>query len=334
MSPIGLLLTCVYRLLPMKHYLRRWLCIASLGALAAQGLIAAPFDPLSQACRARGGSLHSCGTQQPSTPARFADANSDWIAFGGAGGGCEGGIAVIRRLANGNMIVGGNFLSCSGVPANGVAIWNGSTWSPIGSGASNGVNGTVLAIAEIGADLFVGGTFSQAGGVAARNIAKWDGTAWAPLGPANGQGVNGTVYSIANDGGSVIAAGQFNQAGSQYASNIARWIGAAWSPLESSGTGVQGTIRAVLVSEGSIYVGGYFQSAGGVSARHVARSGRSTQLSPRRAIDATLFCFVPRPPRGGPAAQTDASREGVLLTPRAPMKRGDAARLDVRVGQR
>ncbi|MBK8982239.1 MAG: hypothetical protein IPM38_07930 [Ignavibacteria bacterium] len=35
---------------------------------------------------------------------------------------------------NGELIVGGQFTSAGGIPANYIAKWNGSSWSPLGAG--------------------------------------------------------------------------------------------------------------------------------------------------------------------------------------------------------
>ena len=55
---------------------------------------------------------------------------------------------------------GGKFTTAGAAAANYIAVWNGSTWSPLGSG----MNGEVNALAVLGANLYVGGEFTAAGG--------------------------------------------------------------------------------------------------------------------------------------------------------------------------
>jgi len=81
-----------------------------------------------------------------------------------------GQVRAMHALPNGDLLVGGTFASIDGVPANNLAIWDGSSWSSFGGG----VSGTNVRVTEFAAlqngDIVVGGEFSSAGGVAANNI--------------------------------------------------------------------------------------------------------------------------------------------------------------------
>jgi hypothetical protein len=72
--------------------------------------------------------------------------------------------------------VGGTFTQAGGVSANGVARFNTqtNTWSTLGTGSSNGVSGSVFALAVVGNEVFVGGRFTSAGGVSANYVARWN----------------------------------------------------------------------------------------------------------------------------------------------------------------
>ena len=84
-----------------------------------------------------------------------------------------------------------------GVVANGIAKWNGTAWSPLGSGMSGTGGRTVFALTVYddgtGAALYAGGIFTGAGGVPADHVAKWNGTSWSAL----GNGTQGPVDSLA-----------------------------------------------------------------------------------------------------------------------------------------
>ena len=166
--------------------------------------------------------------------------------------------------AGGNLYVGGGFTAAGNVFANQIAKWDGTSWSPLGTG----MNGNVFALAVSGTDVYAGGSFLTAGGVAVNRIAKWDGTSWSPL----GTGMNSTVWALAVSGTDVYAGGAFTTAGGVSANYIAEWDGTSWSAL---GTGMNNGVRALAVSGTDIYAGGGFTTAGGVSANRIAKWDRT-----------------------------------------------------------
>ena len=152
---------------------------------------------------------------------------------------------------SGNFYIGGNFTSVGIVAATNIAKWDGSTWSPLGSG----VGGTVTALAVSGSDVYAGGGFGTAGDSSAANIAKWDGNAWSPL----GSGISGYVYALAVSGTNVYVGGDFNKAGGNSASDIAKWDGSSWSAV---GNGVAGgQVFGLAVSGSDVYACGAFVTA-------------------------------------------------------------------------
>jgi hypothetical protein len=70
---------------------------------------------------------------------------------------------------NGDLIVGGQFWHADGVLARYIARWNGSEWSPVGSG----MNALVRELISAEPYLIAGGGFSKAGGKPSRGIAIW-----------------------------------------------------------------------------------------------------------------------------------------------------------------
>ena len=74
------------------------------------------------------------------------------------------------------LYAGGDFPTAGGVPANYIAKWSGSAWSPL----SNGMSSVVFALSVFddgsgsGPGLFAGGEFTFAhGGVSANYVARW-----------------------------------------------------------------------------------------------------------------------------------------------------------------
>jgi hypothetical protein len=177
----------------------------------------------------------------------------------------------VLELHNGLLYAGGIFANAGNVAATNIAVWNGSTWSSLGTGSANGVNGQVSALAFQGDDLYVGGSFGVAGGVSAFGIAKWSGGAWSPL----GAGCRGGVSSIGILGSDVYVSGGFTNVGGVNAREFAKWDGFSWSTWPTT-DGVfvyplNDVANKMVVKDGSLYLGGIFNQAGDVIANHVVR---------------------------------------------------------------
>lgn len=199
-----------------------------------------------------------------------------WSSLGtGITNGVGGRVYALALASNGDLYVGGYFSQAGPGWASNVARWSGTTWSSLGTGADEGVNYAVYALALAGnGEVYVGGYFSQAGGTAASQVAHWDGTTWSSLGAGGADGVDSAVYALAVAGnGSVYAGGEFTQAGGAAANRVARWSGTAWSSLGTVfGNGVNGPVAVLAVAgNGDVYVGGSFTQAGGAAANRVAR---------------------------------------------------------------
>lgn len=211
------------------------------------------------------GNFSLAGGQPANSLATFDPSTGQWSPLGSRlfYGGQS--IRAIAALANGNLIVGGNFTN-SGFGC--IALWNGSQWLNIGDFTNSTSlpevddlvvlpNGNVVAV----------GAFDAIGGVAASRMARWDGVTWTEFGGGANQWVK-SLSLAAN--GDLLALGAFTAIGGIGANGIARWNGATWAPL---GAGFPaGQLEDVLaLSSGDVVVTGYFFSAGGVPARHIAR---------------------------------------------------------------
>lgn len=203
----------------------------------------------------------------------------DWIATFGGLPGADSQVRAMAVFDDGGgaaLFVGGLFTSAGGVEASRIARWDGSAWSPLGSG----LDGEVLALAVFddggGPALYVGGRFTSAGGVPANRIAKWDGSSWSPLGlgvmgypfPA----VHGLAVHDDGSGPALFVGGRFAGAGLVAASCVARWDGSAWSAL---GDGINPDVLALTVHDDGggarLYAGGTFTGGGSTAFARVAR---------------------------------------------------------------
>ena len=173
-------------------------------------------------------------------------------------------VQAITALANGDIVIGGSFTGASGTACANIARWNGSSWSPLGSG----IAGPVRALATLpNGDLVATGTFVTAGGVTTNHIARWNGSAWSALG--SGLGLFGGAALAVAGNGDVFVGGTFLTAGGGTTNRIARWNGSSWSAL---GTGADGAVTSLAVlPSGELLAGGQFTQIGGIPAARIAR---------------------------------------------------------------
>jgi hypothetical protein len=102
----------------------------------------------------------------PTRIARWNITESTWEALGaGIDDGYVSGLAYVGNY----LYVGGTFTQVSGVAANKIARWDGSTWEAVGDGMDN----KVKELLWDGTFLYAAGQFTQAGRIPADYVAKW-----------------------------------------------------------------------------------------------------------------------------------------------------------------
>lgn len=231
------------------------------------------IKPLSSGDVVVGGTFDGLDGVTVKKVARWNAASKAWSSIGG---GVSGGyftlVRDIEELPGGHLVIGGDFTVAGQTLANHIVRWDGSVWSPLGSGVQ-GPYASVKAIQLLGdGTLVAGGDFQTAGGVPANHLARWDGAVWSAL----GSGLTGSIVVQASalalvPGGDLIVGGAFSAAGGVPASNIARWNGTSWAALGAGVTSSGVVADLQTLPNGDVIVAGWFTSAGGVPAKHVAR---------------------------------------------------------------
>ncbi len=227
-----------------------------------------------------GGNFTNAGGVNATNIAQWNGA--EWSALGPGLGPNNAAIINVAALAvrNGEVYAGGSFTNAGGQSVQGLARWDGASWSDVGGS----VNGSVSALAFNGTDLYAGGKFSLAGAVNATNIARWNGSSWSAL----GSGTSDSVTAVGVVGTDVYVGGSFISAGAVSARGIAKWDGAVWSAL---GSGMNDIVGHIVVRGTNLYVGGNFTQADNLIVNHVARwDGNSwSGLGPPGTINGLSF---------------------------------------------
>ncbi len=257
------------------------------GAFTTAGGIGAQFVARwdGQSWSPLGNGLPNSVTALATTPAGdvvAATSNQAWLWQSGTwtqlGGSAAGSIHCIAVGPNGDVYIGGQFAVVSGVPAAGMARWDGVSWQPVGVGFGYGTTPGAQARVEAllfqpNGNLLAAGEFTTAGGNPAVAVASWDGANWGPLGSglfkvSNGNARGNAMLALPNGG--TLVAGEFQMAGGVPVANIAAWNGSTWS---ATGSGINGdTVTAAELPNGDLVVAGSFLSIGpGVACDRVAR---------------------------------------------------------------
>lgn len=197
--------------------------------------------------------------------ARWSRAEERWHAMGD---GVDGSVRALALTNGGTLIVAGLFGAAGSVSSNGIAAWNGTTWSSIGGGVSGG-NAAVYALALEGSTIYAGGNFTSAGSTPANNIARWDGTTWHAVGEGI-TGSGGIVLSLAITNNQLFAGGRFTQAGSIPATGLAIWENGTWRSAGVFAALGQPFVSALAVSGNRLYAGGSFNNVG-ITAHSIAQ---------------------------------------------------------------
>ncbi len=181
------------------------------------------------------------------------------------------------------LYVAGNFTHINDTPAPGVARWDGTSWTSLGSGVRitdtewYGELYGVEDLAFVDGQLYAGGRFRAAGGVATFNLARWDPARneWAKVtGPQFNEHLDGVggqrgpndwsemALSLATLGDTLFIAGNYQFPGS----NVGAWRNHQFADGLLGGvqqsTFERGEARLVRAANGVAWFQGNFRRAG------------------------------------------------------------------------
>ena len=276
-----------------------------------------------------GGLFNLAGSTPVKSLARWNGSSWDDVGGGVAFSSSWGTVRAFATFDDGNgsaLYVGGAFSLAGGQSVSRVGRWNGTSWSPLGTGMNSGGDASaVRALAAFddgtGNALYAGGTFTTAGGVVCNRVARWDGRLWTALGAGiAGQAVN-ALAGVDLDGAgplapSLFVGGEFTGAGGLAATNFAWWDGATWTPASSGTDGSQVLALLADPTDRSLYAAGDFYRMDGTSSGRIARLTCEPQTcypdcnADRSLTVADFGCFQTKLVAGDPYA--DCNQDGLL----------------------
>lgn len=190
---------------------------------------------------------------------------STWEPISTSFSGTSDGIFAMAFTPQGDLYVAGRFNSIGGVSANNVALYDGTSFVPLGGGvdgqvasmAYDSASGSLYLGATAGFSGFTQGINTDDTAVPSLNVIEWTGTEWNALGQGlNREGLGVPDVKIDPATGDVLFATAFDPVDASGATipvqGIARWTEAGWV---DGGTSALFRVNALLVdSDGSFYV--------------------------------------------------------------------------------
>ncbi len=211
----------------------------------------------------------------------------------------EGTVRALARLADGTVIVGGQFQSIDGMPRANIArlLPDGSVdpaWAPQ-------IDGAVLALtlASDGA-IIAGGGFTRVNGISLPYLAKLADGSGAPV-AAWRPAPDGYVWALAVAGFDLYVGGSFSQLGGAARASIGRVSTLGNGTADAWNPSANGTVHALSVMQGqlsapdAIFAGGTFTQIGGLARNRIARlsedsSGANASWNP--SMDGSVLALA------------------------------------------
>ena len=165
----------------------------------------------------------------------------------------------IAKWGTNRIVVGGQFRGMGGVPStSAVAVWNGSTWSALGSGFDPE---HVYSVAALDGNTLVAAVYSNVGD-ALDHVYEWNGSTWVLRASVDSRGLwEGDVVPW---NGSIAISGTFTSVTASAAVPANFIAGLSGVTASALGTGLNGWAYSLARwSDTKLAVGGDFTTAGG-----------------------------------------------------------------------
>jgi len=158
------------------------------------------------------------------------------------------------------LYVAGSFTHAGGIPADGIARWNGTNWSSLAGSPPDAFLKLVVFDDGTGPALYASGWPG--------NVLKWSGSSWLSIGSELYDDVPEALAVFDDGSGEALYVGErFSHVGQTPMQSISRWNGSTWSGL-GIGVELNGYVRALAVHDDgtgpALAVGGDFRDVGDI----------------------------------------------------------------------
>ena len=228
------------------------------------------------------------------------DTNGTWSQLAMIG---SGNVRDILNDGDSLLYIAGNFRTVNGISVDGIAVFDGTSWSALGQGFGFYNNVWALAKDSLTGEIAVGGGFfdayqSNGSPLASAGLAFWDGIKWKTRGEVSAQITNPAQYAqvvraitYAPDG-TLYIGGEFSGVDNVSAKRVARYhpstgwqaVGGGISGSDCSGYPV---VNVLGYHDQELMVGGQFSRAGDNQAHGIAIFDQSIQTA--RLLPDTFF---------------------------------------------
>lgn len=158
------------------------------------------------------------------------------------------------------LVVAGGFYDYPSFDYEGLAQFDGTNWSQVGTGVKGGLS-AVQCVAVYNDTLYIGGAFPKAAGNAGNYLMKWDGTQLLDAGFSDVFCGYGAIWRLLTYKNRLYAFGGFSCVAGQKAFGVAYYENGKWTVPQDSIE--DNAIADAVIYNDVIYIGGSFKSING-----------------------------------------------------------------------
>lgn len=186
--------------------------------------------------------------------------------------------------AAGNIYVVGNFTSINGVSISGVAKYNGTTWSALGTGVTVSSSNQARAVHCMSGQVYIAGPFNSVGGVTCSGFAKWNGNSWSAVN--TGGMILGTSTHFTEFNHQLYLSALSSTTGFNQFNRVFKFDG---TMLVQLGGNFDSDINHLRFVNNKLYVAGNFSLCGSTPVNHLAYWNGTSWVNDGQGLNFTTY---------------------------------------------